>query len=345
MNEVLRVVVSLPPVLLFLLALALLDSYRLVRRASVAKALAFGALVALGCLGLATAVLRTGTLSVTTYSHLVAPVVEEVGKAALVIFAIRRKRVGFMVDAAILGFATGAGFAFAENVYYLLQLASPNLLIWLVRGLGTAVMHGACTAIVGIASQAIATRLQHERFAVYLPGLAIAVAAHATFNQFVLPPMAEAAVVIVAFSLLAVVVFDRSEKFLRGWMEAGFGSDVEMLAMLRSGELNDTPIGITLRSLRDHFPAEVLGDMLCYLLVVAELSIKAKGILLARQVGLPLPADPEIHDQLAELRYLEKTIGPTGKLALAPFLHTSASDSWQLSMLEGEAVTASQTRG
>jgi protease PrsW len=340
MNEAIRVAVSLPPVLLFLVALALLDSYRLVRRTAVARALGYGVLVSLACFGIATLILRNGVLSLQTYSHFVAPVVEELGKAGLVIFLVRRKRVGFMVDAAILGFATGAGFAFAENVYYLLQLASPNLFVWLVRGFGTAVMHGACTAIVGIASQALAIRLQHERPFIFLPGLAIAVAAHATFNQFVLPPMVESAVVIGAFSLLTVVVFDRSERFLRGWMEAGFGSDVEMLAMLRSGELDDTPIGVTLRSLHDRFPAEVLGDMLCYLLVIVELSIKAKGILLARQVGLPLPADPEIHDQLVELRYLEKTIGATGKRALAPFLHTSASDLWQLSMLEGEAAAA-----
>jgi hypothetical protein len=44
--------------------------------------------------------------------------------------------------------------------------------------------------------------------------------------------------------------------------------------------------------------------------------------------------DAEIDEKLEELRYLEKAIGRTGELAIAPVLHTTANDVWQLRMLE-----------
>lgn len=337
MNEALRVVVSLVPVLLLLGALFLLDSFRLVALERVLRSLALGALVAVVCLSVAVLVLGGGLLENLTYSRYVAPVLEEVGKALPVLFAIRRRKVGFMVDAAIVGFATGAGFAATENVYYLLSVDSPNLLIWLVRGVGTAVMHGSTTAVVGIASQALATLVQRERLRIFVPGLAIAIVTHAAFNHLVLSPLLSTAVVVLAFSALVIVVFERSEKLLRQWLEVGLGSDMELLEMLRYGEIADTRIGDYLRSLTDRFPGDVLADMLCYLMVMVELSIKAKVSLLARESGLDLPPDPEILDRLTELRFLERRIGPTGSLALAPFLHTSSRELWQLSMLKVEA--------
>ena len=47
-----------------------------------------------------------------------------------------------MIDAAIYGFAVGAGFAFIENIYYLHSLEHHKIVVWIIRGLGTAVMHG-----------------------------------------------------------------------------------------------------------------------------------------------------------------------------------------------------------
>ena len=41
----------------------------------------------------------------------------------------------------------------------------------------------------------------------------------------------------------------------------------------------------------------------------------------------------EVDDTFVELRYLEKSIGRTGMLALQPFIHTSTRDLWQLNLL------------
>ena len=59
-------------------------------------------------------------------------------------------RIGFLVDAAIYGFAVGAGFALAENLYYLHLAAEAGMGTWIVRGFGTALMHGGTTALFAV---------------------------------------------------------------------------------------------------------------------------------------------------------------------------------------------------
>mgnify|MGYP000417393272 CR=1 FL=1 len=50
----------------------------------------------------------------------------------------------------MFGFAVGAGFAVFENLFYLMQAEHRSLLVWFVRGFGTAIMHGGTTATVVI---------------------------------------------------------------------------------------------------------------------------------------------------------------------------------------------------
>ena len=50
-------------------------------------------------------------------SRYIAPLTEETGKAALVVTLVATARVGFLVDAAVLGFAVGTGFALFENLH------------------------------------------------------------------------------------------------------------------------------------------------------------------------------------------------------------------------------------
>jgi hypothetical protein len=92
---------------------------------------------------------------------------------------------------------------------------------------------------------------------------------------------------------------------------------------------------------RSRFAPEEIVDMMCLLRLRGELAIRAKGILLMREAGFDAapPPDPSVKAKFAELRYLEKSIGRTGLLALRPFLHTSTRDLWQLNMLT-EQVSA-----
>jgi hypothetical protein len=55
-----------------------------------------------------------------------------------------------------------------------------------------------------------------------------------------------------------------------------------------------------------------------------------------REAGFRIPQDTEVREKLAELRFLEESIGKTGRLALAPVLHTSNRRLWQIYLLRGQ---------
>jgi RsiW-degrading membrane proteinase PrsW (M82 family) len=330
---IIKILLSLLPVFLFLLALIFLDSYKLVKLRSIVQTILIGCVVAVASFVLNNRLLHQFSFEHSFYSRYAAPVIEESLKAIYLFYLMRSKKIGFMVDAAIHGFAIGAGFALVENVYYLQNLPNPNLLLWIIRGFGTAIMHGGVTAIVGILSKSLSDRHASEGVLIFVPGLAIAIGIHSFFNHFLLSPLISTAMLLIALPLLIVIVFAQSEKSTRNWLGIGFDSDVELLEMINTGNLPETRIGSYLYSLKSRFPGEMVADMLCLLRIHVELSMRAKGVLLMRGVGFRIAPAPEIQEQFDELSYLEKSIGKTGLLAIAPFLHKSSRDLWQLYML------------
>jgi hypothetical protein len=272
-------------------------------------------------------------LDFTRYSWYVAPVVEETLKAAFLVSLLRRNKVGFVVDAAIHGFSIGTGFAFLENLYYLLATPGATLWTWIVRGLGTAIMHGGATAIVAMIAKTFQNRADAFRVWFLLPGLGVAVLLHSLYNHFLLNPLLATALIVLVVPFLSVIVFQRSERETKAWVGTGFDTHVELLRVVRSGQVSASPVGQYLTTLRSRFAPEVIVDMLCLLRLRAELAIRAKAVLLMREAGFDPPPHPGLRDTLEELRYLERSIGKTGMRALHPFLDTGTRDLWQLQML------------
>lgn len=332
-----NIVLSLIPVLLFLIALVGLDSYKLVRVQAILGAIVAGCLTAAVSLIVNTTFLEVAGVPVDVLAKYIAPLIEEVFKLVYVVILFRRRRIGFMVDAAIYGFGVGAGFALMENIYFLQTIQDQNPLIWIIRGLGTAVMHGGTTAIASIVAKTYADRRDSESFAMFFPGLILAIIIHSVFNHFFLPPVLSTVVLLLVLPTLVVLVYRYSEQSTRDWLGIGFDSDVELLEMINNGTFTESRVGQYLLSLRDRFPGEVVADMLCLIRIRNELSIKAKGILLMREAGFRVDPSPETRAIFSEMKHLEKTIGPTGQIALAPFLRTSSRDLWQMHMLGAES--------
>jgi RsiW-degrading membrane proteinase PrsW (M82 family) len=330
----LNVAVALLPVLLFLGLLVLLDSFKLVSLRSVLLALVAGALAALAGSQLNAWLLDATALAPAPFSRYVAPPLEEALKAVWVVVLLRRGRVGFLVDAAVLGFAVGAGFALVENVEYLQELAERGLVLWLVRGLGTAVLHGATTAIFAILAKGLGERHPAWPWLSLAPGYLAAALIHSAYNHHLLPPVLSAAVLLVGLPLVVTLVFERSEQRTREWLGVGLDTDLEVVETIASGQALETRIGHYLRSLKQRFPGEVVADMLCLLRIQAELSIRAKGLLLAREAGLETEVGDDVRDRLTELRYLERSIGRTGLLAMSPIRRHDARALWQVYLLE-----------
>jgi protease PrsW len=331
------VAVSLLPIPAFLALLRLLDSYKLMSLRRTAQNILVGCAVAALCYGVNTAAFSALGGNDLWYVRVGAPVVEEVLKAAWLIWLIRSNRIGFMVDAAISGFAIGAGFALVENLTYLLQLQGEvSPLVWLLRGFGTAMLHGGCTAIAGILASSLAERRGAGRWSIYLPGLALAIAIHIAYNAAVLSPIASAAAILVGLPVLLGIVFLQSEASLRKWLGEGLDKDVDLLLKISGGGLSETHAGRYLKALKTSLPPEIVGDMLCVLQISLELGAKAKGDLLLREMDFEVPPDPTVPARLKELQYLEKSIGTAGRRAMAPLLSRSTRDLWQLHMLREE---------
>ncbi len=330
---VLHALLGLLPVCCFLAALVYLDSYKLVPLKWVTGVIALGCIAAVASYPFSVIGLQWFEVDFTVYTRYMAPFIEEALKGLIVWGLIRSNRIGFLVDAAIFGFAVGAGFAVFENLYYLTILPEMKLGTWIVRGFGTAIMHGGATAIFAVISRALLRQHSTLGALALVPGLLTASIIHSVFNHFFFMPIVNTALILGFLPLLLVVVFDRSEKAISDWLGSGFDADTEVLELINSGGFSASKVGTYLQSLTEKFEGPIVADLLCYLRLHTELSIRAKGLLMMRESGFVNKAGEETRAKLEEMHYLEKSIGTTGKLAIKPFLRMSRKDLWQFYML------------
>lgn len=329
----LNLTAALAPVLCLLVLLILMDSFKLVPIRFVVQALAAGVIAAGIALFVHTHLIDNVGVPIPVVTRAIAPVLEELLKLLFVVFAVRFRKVGFPVDAAIVGFAVGTGFALIENAYYLLAMPSAGVSLWLIRGFGAAVLHGATTGIAAIIAQSLASRRAGQGMRLFVPGALAAIGLHAVYNQFVLPPVVSTLALVAILPPLVMMTFERSERATREWMSAGLDLDVELLKLVLSEDFGQTRLGAYLEELRSRFPGPVVADMFCLMRLELELGIRAKGMLMAREAGLDVPMDDELVAGLAEVRYLEKAIGPTGMMALTPLQVSSDRDAWHKFLL------------
>ena len=328
-----HVLVGLLPVLVFLAILFYLDSYKLVKLREIITMVICGAVMAGASYLVNGWAIDLAEVDLLHFSRYVAPLSEELLKGMVIVVLIRTHRIGFLVDAAIFGFAVGTGFGMAENLYFLYLNPDADSALWVVRGFGTAIMHGGATAIVAVTSLAILDRATNASARAMLPGFALAAVVHSGFNHLSHSPKVATLAVLLVLPPLFYLVFRRGEKTVGSWLGSGFDVDAEMLELINSGRFSESPVGKYLHTLKDRFQGPVVADILCYLRLHTELALRAKGLLIMRENGFDVPVDQPTRDKFAEMRYLEGSIGKTGRMAIQPMLHMSHKDLWQLYML------------
>lgn len=331
---ILCLAIGLLPVLAFLGALVVLDSYKLIRFRTIALTVIAGGAVAALCLFVNSWLLSRFQLELSTFKRYVAPVVEELLKGSVIAIGVWRRRIGFLVDAAIWGFAIGAGFAAVENIQYFRMLPEPDIAVWVIRGFGTAIMHGSATAIMAILFLYLSERYDSVLPHLFLPGWLLAATLHSFFNHFYLSPSLSTAALLLGMPLVFGLIFEIGEKATHRWLGSSFDTDQDLLAAIRGGQVSSTRIGHYLGQLKGRFAAADLVDMLCLIRLQAELSIQAKGLLMMRKAGFDPPRDSRIASKLEELAHLERSIGRTGRIALRPIFSMSHREIWQLRMLQ-----------
>ena len=330
----LKIFVGILPVLVFLGALLYMDSYKLLKLHLVIRIILAGALMAVMAYFVNGYAIDALKMEFMTYTHYVSPVIEESLKGLVIIYLFRKNHIGFLVDSAIMGFAVGAGFALVENLYYLYHATDAHIAVWVVRGFGTAVMHGGVTAIFSVFAQTLTERQSRTSLTLFIPGLLVAAVLHAVFNQFLISPILSTIATLMIIPLILILVFQKSVSVMHDWLEVDFDANEELLEKIQSGHFTQNKAGRFLLELRNRFEGMIVADMLCYIRLHVELAIRAKSMLMAREFGMDIKTDDEINDKFQELHALEQSIGKAGFLAMRPYLHMSRKDLWQLFMLE-----------
>jgi hypothetical protein len=193
-------------------------------------------------------------------------------------------------------------------------------------------MHGGCTAVLAMVMTAGVSR--NGRIAgSLLAGLVPAILVHSGFNHFPVDPLLQTLAIILFLPLLFILIMRFSNKRFQHWLEIEFSSEVDLLHMIRRGELRSTKAGAFLMSLRDRFTPETVVDLYCYLALYLELSIKAKSNLMLKENGFPIAADKDIGRKLKELSHLRKQIGPLGEYTMAPLIRMNYRNLWKLNQL------------
>lgn len=324
------IIISLLPVFCYLILFIILDNYKLVKLNVIFKTFLWGCLAAV--IAFFINEFFRGFVSYKVLTLGIAPIIEEILKAAFPLLLFRKGRIGFIVDGAIIGFAAGCGFAFLENCYYLITLPQQHVMVWILRGFGTSLMHGGNTAIIIIMAIIFEKRFSRS-FIVYIARLPLSIMIHSFFNLFLFPPVVNMIVQVVGLPILMMAVFAWSEKQTSLWLQSGFDSDLEMLKQLKTGNFSSTQQGKYLAGFRNTFPSEVVMDFFCYIRIYLELSIKAKGFMLMKESGFCPAIDEDITNKFNELDYLQKSIGPSGMAMIKPLLHKSKKELWQIYFL------------
>ncbi|HSS70090.1 MAG TPA: PrsW family glutamic-type intramembrane protease [Casimicrobiaceae bacterium] len=123
-----------------------------------------------------------GPVFVATHT---APIVEEVFKSLVLLYLVRRADTTFFVDGAVYGFASGIGFAIAENMLYLSRVdVDTGVVVSTIRAFIASIGHGTCTAFVGMALAGFPMgRLNKNPLVAWVIGLTVASALHLTYNN------------------------------------------------------------------------------------------------------------------------------------------------------------------
>jgi RsiW-degrading membrane proteinase PrsW (M82 family) len=339
MIEIIDWSVALVPVLLLTAGFIWLDVFKLMSVWETLGLLLFGGIAAAAAYPLSGAFLDTLPIGFINYSRFVAPWIEEALKTIVIISLFRFNRIGFKVDAVISGFAVGAGFSVFENILYLMRFPGLDPGVWMVRGLGTAIMHGTTLAILAVIAHELAERETREAAddfdfnpLWFVPGFLAAVALHTVFNQFPEQPMLAmiGMLVVGPLGLMAVFCFGAGEA--AQWLTVEREGHRALLETLSAGRFPDDPRGRRIAALAARSGGRTGALIREYYELLARLVLTAEETLLEESADSD-EADADSAAAFTRLAELKRELGRSTMSALKPLLPFSRNDYWELSEL------------
>jgi RsiW-degrading membrane proteinase PrsW (M82 family) len=332
--------VALIPVLVLLALFVWLDAFKLMSFREVLQLLVLGGITAIVIYPISGRLIDTLPIGFSGYSRFVAPWLEEAIKAAAMIGLFWFNRIGYKLDAVISGFAIGAGFSVVENVIYLTIFPEYGIGTWLVRGLGTAFMHGTTLAILAAIAHELAERETREsagdfnfNLLWFVPGYLVAVAVHTAFNQFPDRPMLAmiGAVVFAPIAIMAIFHFGTAEA--QGWLQAECAAHQAQLDALRLGNWPEGVAGRKIGALAERLDPESATRIRRYWELQAWLVVQAEDAMMEEAAGDVEFDKAAVLAAFAEQDGLRRALGKSSFAALKALLPFSRNDYWEISEL------------
>ncbi len=332
--------IALIPVLVLLAVFTWLDAFELMNFREILLLLVLGGVAAVAVYPVSGRLIDTLPLGFSGYSRFVAPWLEEAVKAVVMIGLFWFNRIGYKLDAVISGFAIGAGFSVVENVIYLTIFPQYGTGTWLVRGLGTAVMHGTTLAILAAIAHQFAERETRQAAGDFdfnplwfLPGYLAAVALHTAFNQFPDRPMVAmlGAVVFAPVAIIAIFHFGTAEA--ERWLATESAAHRAQLKALEAGGWPDDVSGRKIAALAERLPPHTAARIRRFWQLQAWLVIQAEEAMMEEAAGDVSLDREQVRAAFAELQGLRRALGRSTLAAVKALLPFSRNDYWEVSEL------------
>jgi hypothetical protein len=210
-------------------------------------------------------------------------VTEEILKALVLIFLVRRASFTYFVDGAIYGFAAGMGFAIVENYLYLHYNPGGSMGTAISRVISANLVHASATALVGVSLGLSRFRRSLGKIAYLIGGLLLGMLLHGLFNNIVdrdLPgPMLLYSAIIgfAGVGIIAFIIF-RGLAEQRTWIEEKLGMADRVTAQEAKIVHQLEDMDEILKPLRQQFGDKKAEQVEEFLLNQARLGIKRKTL-------------------------------------------------------------------
>jgi hypothetical protein len=227
----------------------------------------------------------------------------------------------------------------AENLWYLAELQDANITDWLVRGFGTAIMHGAATALFAVIShewsekqaESAATQYRFNPL-LFVPGLLAAMVVHSIFNHLPAQPLLAMVLMLLLAPMTLFLTLARSERVTRQWLAADAAAHRQLLEDIRAGHFESK----TGSDLRDHLRdlrAANAEDVMAYVELKTELVLRAEESILATHNGGAASMGETELAKFERLDALEKRLGKAVVAAISSRIGFSRNDLYELGRL------------
>ena len=341
-------VAALLPVVIYIIVVYQIDNFSLISVKRLLLLILCGMLTALACFALFQ---LTGTIIPQSLSDSVNPIIEEMVKGIPLLWLAARKKIVFFIDSVICGAAVGGGFSILENIFYLLLGDEMGIGTVLFRGLEVALVHMGCSALVAAGLMLIVRMIEYSRsrsvvkksdiaMSVFL--LSEAPVLHLFHNTFHFVPLVQFVFVIGTLGGLLVWTYFYDVEMIHSWIDTGLDKQLDLLASIKTGRLDDTPTGKFLESVKDAFPPKDYFDIICYVQLHVELSVASRSRVMLRETGLEdnLPLSDEMKEQIIsqyiEYKTLEKRLGNAARMTIAPIVKYDPAEYKALEDLRAE---------